>query len=90
MPEIFNTAAAVVARLRGWAEANQWSKSRFAVEAGLVDTTLRGFDKADWNPTRETLEKLEAVLPPGWQIGDPVPTALPRKPAASSGKARAA
>ena len=86
MPDIFNTAAAVIARLRGWAEANRWSKSKFAAEAGLVDTTLRAFDAPGWNPTRETLEKLEAVVPPGWQLGDPIPPKTPSAPA----KARAA
>ncbi len=73
MSPVPNTSSAVIARLQGWAAARRWSKSRFAAVAGVVDTTLRDFHKPDWNPTRETLEKLEAVVPVDWQIGDPVP-----------------
>lgn len=50
-----------------------WRKSRLAAEAGLPDTTLRNFDGDDWNPTVETLERLEKTIPSGWQAGDPVP-----------------
>ncbi len=68
-----NTSTAAIARLRAWASAKGWTKSRFAGEAGLVDTTLRNFHAPSWNPTVETLEKLEAVIPDGWQPGDRVP-----------------
>jgi ribosome-binding protein aMBF1 (putative translation factor) len=68
-----NTSDAAIARIKAWAAANSWSKSRYAAEAGVVDTTLRHFHQADWNPTRETLAKLEAVIPRGWQDGDPLP-----------------
>jgi transcriptional regulator with XRE-family HTH domain len=85
MPESLNTAAAVIARLRGFAEAKGWSKSRFAAEAGLVDTTLRAFHEPNWNPTRETIEKLEALVPSGWQLGDPIePTLREERQAAAS------
>jgi hypothetical protein len=73
-----NSSEAAIARIRAWAVANNWSKTRFAVEAGVVDTTLRHFHEEDWNPTRETLRKLEILIPPGWQVGDP----LPKRPAA--------
>lgn len=33
-----------------------------AVEAGLADQALRDFDREAWNPTTETLSKVEAVL----------------------------
>lgn len=75
MPPVPNTASAVIARLRGFAAAMGWSKSRFAAQAGVVDTALRNFHAPDWNPRRETLEKLEAIVPPGWQVGDPIPAA---------------
>jgi hypothetical protein len=68
-----NTTPAVVARVRSWATANGWTKSRYAAEAHMSDTTLRGFGEPDWNPTRETLERLEALIPNGWQAGDPLP-----------------
>ena len=51
-----------------------WAPYRFAVEANVSEAGLRGMDADDWNPTVRTLEKLEAVIPRGWQIGDPVPT----------------
>lgn len=68
-----NTTLAIIARLRAWSAAKGWTKSRFAIEAGLRDTTLRDFHEADWNPTREILGRLEAVVPSHWQIGDPLP-----------------
>jgi hypothetical protein len=68
-----NTAAAAIARVRAWAAANRWSKSRYAKRAGLVDTTLRHFHDDDWNPTKETIEALERAIPTSWQDGDPIP-----------------
>ncbi|HQS18632.1 helix-turn-helix transcriptional regulator [Reyranella sp.] len=82
-----NTIPAVIVRLRAWANARGWTKSRFAVEAGLRDTTLRGFHDDDWNPTREILARLEAVIPPDWQAGDPVPVSEAASEAASAGQA---
>ena len=52
-----------IARIRAYADAHGWRKSRLAKEAGMQDTTLRGFDTSDWNPTVETLRKLEAIIP---------------------------
>ncbi len=52
-----------IARIRAYAAEMGWSKSRFAKEAGMNDTTLRDFHKSDWNPTRDTLRRLEAIIP---------------------------
>ncbi len=60
------TVEATIGRLRTFASDRGWTKSRFAREAGLPDTTLRGFHEPHWNPTAETLRKLEAVIPPDW------------------------
>jgi hypothetical protein len=68
-----NTAAAVIARIRAWAAANEWSKTRYAAEAGVIDTTLRRFHEVNWNPTRHTLQKLESLIPTDWQQGEPIP-----------------
>lgn len=68
-----NSTASAVARVRAWRVAMDWAPYRFAVEAGVSEAILRGMDRDDWNPTVRTLEKLEAVIPSGWQIGDPVP-----------------
>ena len=50
-------------RIRAFAAAKGWTKSRFAGEAGLCDTVLRHFNKDRWNPTVQTLRALEAVIP---------------------------
>lgn len=81
-----NTVGAAIARVRAWRIANDLPPSRFAAAAGVSEATLRHMDRDDWNPTTGTLGKLELLLPPGWQIGDPIP---PKAPGASS-KARAA
>jgi hypothetical protein len=78
LPVVANTTTAAVARIRAWAVTNNWSKSRYAKEAGLVDTTLRHFHDPSWNPTLQILEKLEAVIPRDWEpdpagLGDDIP-----------------
>ena len=52
-----------IARIKAYAAARGWSKSRLAKEAGIGDTTLRHFAQPDWNPTIETLRRLEAIIP---------------------------
>lgn len=52
-----------IARIKAYAAARGWSKSRLAKEAGLGDTTLRHFGRSGWNPTIETLRRLEAIIP---------------------------
>ena len=52
-----------IARIRAYAASRSWTKSRFAHEAGIIDTTLRDFHKSDWNPQADTLRRLEAVIP---------------------------
>lgn len=47
----------------------------------MQDTTLRGFDKEDWNPTAETLRRLEAILPPDF-MPEPPPGGEARENAA--------
>ncbi len=52
-----------VTRIRAFAAAKGWRKSRLAREAGMQDTTLRNFDDPDWNPTLDTVRRLEALIP---------------------------
>lgn len=54
---------AAIARVRAFAAAREWTKGRFAREAGLGETTLRDFHAPNWNPTAETLRALEALIP---------------------------
>lgn len=58
------TADQVVQRVRAFAHTEKLSKGRLAVRAGLRDSTLRAFDRADWNPTVKTLRALESIIPP--------------------------
>jgi ribosome-binding protein aMBF1 (putative translation factor) len=58
---------ATIARIKAFARQKRWSKSRLAVEAGMADTVLRRFDQPDWNPTVETLRRLEAMIPAGFR-----------------------
>jgi lambda repressor-like predicted transcriptional regulator len=53
-----------VARIRAFANWRGWKPARLAKEAGLSLGTLRGMDAPDWNPTRETLRQIEALIPP--------------------------
>ncbi len=51
------------ARVRAYARHRGWSASEFAERAGLHRNTLRHFDLPEWNPTAETLARLEAIVP---------------------------
>lgn len=51
-----------IQRIREFAKARRLSKSRMAAMAGMRDTVLRNFDKESWNPTAETLRKLELFI----------------------------
>lgn len=52
-----------IRRIREFAASKGWKKSRLAKEAGVGDTTLRGFDRDDWNPTARVLERLTGIIP---------------------------
>lgn len=52
----------LISRLRSFAAEKGWRPSRFAKEAGLHANTLRAFARASWNPSLDTLRKLEAVI----------------------------
>lgn len=60
-----------IERVRSFAALRGWTRSRFAKEANVQKTTLRHFHNEDWNPTRETLEKLESVIPPDFAADKP-------------------
>jgi hypothetical protein len=53
------------ARVRAYAR-HAPSRSEYARAAGVPKTTLIRMDETDWNPTAETLDKLEAAIPPDW------------------------
>jgi hypothetical protein len=52
-----------VARVKAWLAANDANREEIATTAKVDEKTLRLAKEADWNPTRKTLEKLEALIP---------------------------
>ena len=60
------TIETTIIRVRAFARSRGWTRSRLAKEAGLTESTLRHFHDPAWNPTADTLRKLEAVIPDGW------------------------
>jgi 3,4-dihydroxy 2-butanone 4-phosphate synthase / GTP cyclohydrolase II len=55
-------STSIIDSVRDLLDADVISKARLAQEAGLHANTLRHADQSDWNPTSETLRKLEAYL----------------------------
>jgi 3,4-dihydroxy 2-butanone 4-phosphate synthase / GTP cyclohydrolase II len=55
-------STSVIDSVRDLLETGQISKARLAQEAGLHANTLRHADQPDWNPTTETLRKLDSYL----------------------------
>lgn len=58
-----------VARIRAYATHKKWNKWRLAEEAGLHKNTLRDFDRENWRPRLDTLEKLENIVPADFDDG---------------------
>ncbi len=50
-------------RVRSYLSQPNVTKAGLAAKAGLHPNTLRDADKDDWNPTADTLRKLEPYLP---------------------------
>ena len=71
-------------RIRSFARSEGLTKGVLAARAGMRDTTLRGFDRPDWNPTATTLKKLEATIPASYRAAPPVPHGVARMPSAST------
>jgi transcriptional regulator with XRE-family HTH domain len=67
------SVAALIARIRAWRVQSNIAPSRFAEEAGVSESSLRGIDQPGWNPTVRTLEKLEAQIPADWHPATPAP-----------------
>ncbi len=66
-------------RVRAYVAAGHASKSGLAVSAGLTANALRGLESAEWNPTAETLSKLEAAISGSTVVDVPQNTALAGK-----------
>jgi 3,4-dihydroxy 2-butanone 4-phosphate synthase / GTP cyclohydrolase II len=66
-------SAALIEKLRHLVTVGGLSRSGLARAAGLHANTLRDLDAPDWNPTAETLRKLESYL----FANDDTPTLVP-------------
>lgn len=58
-------------RVRSYRIAQGLSINGLAAKAGLSESTIRRMDSPDWNPTRETLQALERVVPAEFGKGAP-------------------
>ena len=52
-----------IARIRAYLKVGGVAKSRLAVLAGVPEGCVRNVYAEEWNPTIETLRKLEAAIP---------------------------
>lgn len=63
-----STVSQALSRIRAWlASIEKGSRSKIAEQAGVNEKTLRLATEDDWNPTADTLRKLEAIVPADWQ-----------------------
>lgn len=65
--------AAVLDRIRGWAEANEWKPATLARMAGVAESVTRDMDEPTWGPSSNSIRRFEALIPEGWRVGDPIP-----------------
>lgn len=52
-----------IERIKAYLQSSGMAKSRLAVEAGVPEGCTRRIEDKNWNPTTDTLRKLEAVVP---------------------------
>lgn len=63
------SVAAVIVRIRSFAKARNMSRNQLAIAAGIAPNTLKGLFDDDWNPTADTLRKLEDLIPADFVTG---------------------
>lgn len=73
---------ALLGRLKAYRKAAGLSRSALAQQAGLSRAALVGMDEPKWGPTSATIRAVEAIIPSGWQPGQPLPDAPQRGEAA--------
>ena len=62
-----------IARIRAWLLMSGATNLSLAGAAGVDEKTIRQAQSKGWNPTVDTIRKLEALIPKDWKPGDPVP-----------------
>lgn len=67
------SVASTILRIRSYFNEREFSRSEVARRAGLSgEAVIRRMHKANWNPTLRIVAQLDAAIPSGWRIGDPV------------------
>lgn len=59
-----------IERVRTFARQMGWKPIQYAEKANLHKNSLRNMFEPDWNPTSETLRKLEGLIPADWTPAD--------------------
>lgn len=60
-----------VDRVRSWIAGSELPKAEIAAKADVDEKTVRQATGDDWNPTVNTLRKLERIVPPDWGVDHP-------------------
>ncbi len=50
-------------RIRAYRLHKGWSVNKYAVEAGVAESTIRRLDDPTWSPTATTIRLLECLVP---------------------------
>ena len=64
------TVDSAIARIVAYVDHRQWSTLRLSQEAGVPESTLRGWRDPGWSPRVSTLHRLESVVPSDWAVSD--------------------
>ena len=60
------TLAAVIGRVQAYVRTQPRRKRALAAQVGVAPNTLGRVEAPDWRPSLDTLARLEAVIPHGW------------------------
>lgn len=63
---VCGSVSRAVARVQRWLASTDLSRAEIAARASVDEKTLRLAARATWNPTANTLARLEALIPPDW------------------------
>lgn len=63
----------VLHRIRAWAAANDLKPATLARQAEISEVVTRDMAEKGWSPSSKSIRSMEALIPTGWQAGDPLP-----------------
>ncbi len=69
---VCGSVSRAVARVQRWLASTDLSRAEIAARASVDEKTLRLAARATWNPTANTLARLEAIIPADYPPNDPV------------------